>query len=864
MKGLLLPSLVPKPRNVPLRLVLVVPFVIQIVAAVGLTGWLSLRNDQQAINDLSSQLQREVSDRIEQQLTDYLSAPSTLSRLNADYFQQGILNPQDLEQVGQLFWNQVRRYNVGYISLGTQSGEYVAAGHYYPDGRVTIEDVSPKRYHNTDCYLYNVDERGKRSELAQIFHNYNFKQEAWYSDTIRAGKPIWSRIYQWDGEPQILSITASAPIYDANQNLIGVVGVDQRLSQISEFLRHLNIGDSGRIFIVEPNGQIVASSSSELPYRVVNNQAQRLRAIESHDPLIRETANHLTQQFPGWNAIRSGEQLEFDYNNERKFVQVNRWQDAWGLDWTVVVVVPEADFMATIHASTRNTILLCLVALMVAVGVGLLTSRWIINPILRINSASTAIADGNLNQRIHGSISVAELDNMARSFNRMAQQLQESFDQVKIALHESEDRFTRVFLTSPDAISISAMSGGMLLEINESWVQLFGFPYHEAINRTLQELGIWQTPTDYTNLAQTIQTDGIVRNLELTVHTKSGDTKTILISAEAVELDGQTCMLMISRDITDRQQVLVNLQQSETQLRERTYQLEEALDQLRKAQAQLIQTEKMSSLGQLVAGIAHEINNPVNFIQGNLRPAQQHVQDLLLLLDLYQAHVKNPPAEIAELIDQIDVEFVRDDLLKLVSSMRTGTARIREIVLSLRNFSRLDEAEIKAVDVHEGIENTLVILRHRLKIQPNQPGVQIIREYGNLPLIECYAGSLNQVFLNILNNSLDAFEEFNETRSYEEIAAYPNQIKIWTQIKYGQCIQIHIADNGPGIPEEVRRRMFDPFFTTKTVGKGTGMGLAISYQIVAERHKGNLYCLSTPGHGAEFIIEIPVSQAIAA
>jgi signal transduction histidine kinase len=235
-----------------------------------------------------------------------------------------------------------------------------------------------------------------------------------------------------------------------------------------------------------------------------------------------------------------------------------------------------------------------------------------------------------------------------------------------------------------------------------------------------------------------------------------------------------------------------------------------------------------------------------------------------LLLDLYQAHVKNPPAEIAELIDQIDVEFVRDDLLKLVSSMRTGTARIREIVLSLRNFSRLDEAEIKAVDVHEGIENTLVILRHRLKIQPNQPGVQIIREYGNLPLIECYAGSLNQVFLNILNNSLDAFEEFNETRSYEEIAAYPNQIKIWTQIKYGQCIQIHIADNGPGIPEEVRRRMFDPFFTTKTVGKGTGMGLAISYQIVAERHKGNLYCLSTPGHGAEFIIEIPVSQAIAA
>jgi two-component system, NtrC family, sensor kinase len=310
--------------------------------------------------------------------------------------------------------------------------------------------------------------------------------------------------------------------------------------------------------------------------------------------------------------------------------------------------------------------------------------------------------------------------------------------------------------------------------------------------------------------------------------------------------------------ITQQLKKIMEWQQAETRLRERTQLLENTLVELWKTQAHLIQAEKMSSLGQLVAGISHEINNPVNFIQGNLHPAQTHVQDLLTLLDLYQTHVPNPPAPVQAFTHDIDLEFIREDVLKLLSSMRTGTHRIREVVQSLHNFSRLDEADIKVVDLHEGLENTLAVLGHRLT-PPHGPKVQIIRDYGALPRVECCARSLNQVFMSIFSNALDAFEELAETQTADTRAGRLNHIKIRTQVKDGQSVQIRIADNGPGIPESVRKRMFDPFFTTKSVGKGTGMGLAISYQIIVE-HQGNLSCTSTPGQGTEFVIEIPVHQ----
>lgn len=281
-------------------------------------------------------------------------------------------------------------------------------------------------------------------------------------------------------------------------------------------------------------------------------------------------------------------------------------------------------------------------------------------------------------------------------------------------------------------------------------------------------------------------------------------------------------------------------------------QLEEAYRKLQQTQAQLVQTEKMSSLGQMVAGVAHEINNPVNFITGNLVHTSNYIHDLLGLLELYQQHYSDPVPEIREEALAMDVEFLMEDLPKMLNSMRVGADRISDIVLSLRNFSRLDEAEKKRVDLHEGIDSTLMILQHRIKPKSGGTGIQVVKKYNKLPLVECYAGQMNQVFMNILSNAIDALNAASKEVTLP-------RIQILTEVREEKWVTISIADNGPGINESDRKRMFDPFFTTKPVGKGTGLGLSISYQIVVERHGGVLECHSEPGKGAEFIIQIPIA-----
>ncbi|WP_434683906.1 sensor histidine kinase [Pseudanabaena minima] len=307
-------------------------------------------------------------------------------------------------------------------------------------------------------------------------------------------------------------------------------------------------------------------------------------------------------------------------------------------------------------------------------------------------------------------------------------------------------------------------------------------------------------------------------------------------------------------------QVIRDFELSERALEKRTHELEIALRDLKQLHVKLIEAEKMSALGVLVAGIAHEINNPVSFIHGNLNYIKVYTQDLLRLVEAYQDYVPNPPQNLQDLMEEIDLLFLREDMTKILKSMQIGSDRIREIVLSLRNFSRLDEAEFKAVNIHEGIDNTILILQHRLQANSHRPEIQVIKAYGNLPLVECYAGQMNQVFMNLLSNAIDALEDSSQSRTYQEIEADPNIIEIKTTVDNHNYINITFADNGAGIPESVRSRLFDPFFTTKPVGKGTGLGLSISYQIITEKHNGKLYCDSTLGVGTRFMLEIPVEQ----
>ena len=321
-----------------------------------------------------------------------------------------------------------------------------------------------------------------------------------------------------------------------------------------------------------------------------------------------------------------------------------------------------------------------------------------------------------------------------------------------------------------------------------------------------------------------------------------------LLSAKAA-ISIQNAMLY--RRLEDYSRNLETQVEIRTQeLQENNQQLQQTLQQLQRTQTQLIQTEKMSSLGQMVAGIAHEINNPITFITGNIKHTRRAINDLLDLINLYQQEFPQATLAIEDKFAEIDLEFLCDDLPKMLDSMQNGSDRIRKIILSLRNFSRLDESKSKQVDIHEGLENTLMLLQHRFPGKGSRPDVAVVKNYGQLPQVHCYPSQLNQVFLQILTNAIDVLTTPDSPDAPE--------IRITTEVYDDKTVRISIADNGPGMSEQVRQKVFDPFFTTKPVGQGTGLGLSTSYQIITEQHHGELYCISQLGKGSEFSIEIPV------
>ena len=334
-----------------------------------------------------------------------------------------------------------------------------------------------------------------------------------------------------------------------------------------------------------------------------------------------------------------------------------------------------------------------------------------------------------------------------------------------------------------------------------------------------------------------------------------------------------THFIGVQSDITEKIEVIKALRDSENNYRKLNEQLESTLAELTQTQSQMIQTEKMSSLGQMVAGIAHEINNPVGFIHGNLEFVNQYIQELLKLVELQQKALFHKTPELEAEIAETEIEFIKEDLPAVLQSMRVGTDRIKKIILSLRNFSRLDEADMKPVDIHQGINNTLLLVQHRFQCQPQRPEINILKNYADLPLVECYPGQLNQVFLNVLNNAIDALEEdyLLTSSAVLETENFPSrtrtnqenklQIVITTELITPEIVNISIQDNGCGMTEDIKKDMFNPFFTTKPVGKGTGLGLATSYQIIVDKHQGKLSCNSLLGKGTEVRIEIPTKAS---
>jgi len=454
------------------------------------------------------------------------------------------------------------------------------------------------------------------------------------------------------------------------------------------------------------------------------------------------------------------------------------------------------------------------------------------------------------------------------------------YNQVMAALSAAVTRTEVIIETATDAIITFSQSTLEILTANPSASAIFGYSVSSLQGMYVSQLLEW--PTNNASERKLLLDKWLQSGRHEVVGLRAdGQNLTLEITVTAGTLDEPFYTGMF-RDISDRKRAEEALQQAadilqtSLELQDKNRQLESTLEELKKAQTQLIHSEKMSSLGQLVAGVAHEINNPVNFIFGNLTYAWEYTQELLEVLKIYRQHHPENSSEIEEKIAFSELDFMMEDLPKLVDSMKVGADRIREIVKSLRTFSRLDEAEIKHVDIHVGIESTLMILQNNIKGKLGKRSIELFKEYGNLPLVECYAGQLNQVFMNILSNAIDALQMEAEKESRDldmtngngkngKNGKHPGQGKIptiWikTEVKDSEHVRIRIEDNGPGMTPEVMRKLFDPFFTTKPVGKGTGLGLSISYQIVVEKHGGNMICNSAPGEGSEFLVEIPVRQ----
>ncbi|MGP1374627.1 MAG: sensor histidine kinase [Almyronema sp.] len=728
-----------QPQRISLRLILVVPFVLQIFAAVGLTGYLSLRNGRQAVNELASELRNEVSDRIDQHLDSYLDIPHKVTQTSANAINVNGIDLQNQAQLEKFLWKQLRTFNIDYILLGFENGDYTAAGYSSEDEqRITFDIVSPQMQNGSNHVLFwETDAQGNRTRVIDDGGPFAAQNEGWYAEVIAKETAVWSPVYNWLVEPYNLAIAFAQPIYDENNNRIAVLAAEQHLAQISHFLQDLRVSPSGRVFIIERSGLLIGSSAEEMPYKILAGTPQRLAAIDSSDPLIQATAQHLNQRFTYLSSLQKAHQFSFELEGRQQFVRVTPWQNQQGLDWLVVVTVPEADFMGQIRQNTQTTIMLCLAALIVATLLGILTARWIIRPVLRLNQASQAIAAGKFSQTVTENSAIAELNALAASFNQMAKQLKDSF----VAL--------------------------------------------EQVNQALEG-----------------------NNVDL-----------------------------------------------ENRVRRRTKELSQALNNLRQAQSQLVQTEKMSSLGQIVAGLAHEINNPVSFIYSNVPHAREYIRDLIELLALYQEVYPSDQPAIQAKIQAIDLPFLIEDIPKLLDSMEVGAERIYELMQSLHTFSHLDKSAVKAVDIHAGIDSTLNLLQNRLRAKPPQAEIRVEKHYSQLPAVECYVGQLNQVFMNLLTNAIDALAEVRKQADKQPT------ITITTQKTPEDQVLISIADNGLGIESDLYDKIFDPFFTTKGVGEGTGLGLAISHQIVTQDHQGQLYFKSVRNQGTTFFVEIPLQKS---
>lgn len=569
-------------RKVPLHWVLVVPFVLQTVGAVGLVGYFSYRSGQEAVEDLAHRLLAQVSQRVSDRLDRYLQTSQQIVAINHLAVKQGSLNINDFEQLRQHLWQQINLNPLlSSNSFWSQEGEVIGYIRLFSEqerdyaSKLTGKNVIPGRKYfmkinklnPSQRQFYQIDDRGTPKKLIYSTVDVDFQKLPWYRQVKAARKPTWSSINVNRIIP-FLQIQALAPIHNSAGKFQGTFNSFYLLSDLSSFLHQQKFSRSGQVFIIERSGTLVATSSLEKLYvKSAKGKPKRLAALNSQDYRTREVAQKLVNRFGSFFDLRNPQELNLVTNNQRQFVQVTPYRDNYGLDWLIVLIVPESDFMGSINKNLWRTIWLCGLTFLGTSAAGIFSAYCIAKPIRRLSRISQELAEGNWQNVEQEDSAIKEISVLAQSFNRTAQQLQQSFTQIKTALQESEARFTKVFRTCPDPISINQLGdGGKYIEVNDSFIQFSEYSREEIIGRTPEELNFSADLQQNLILWEELQKSGRIEGFEFHYRTKSGKLGTSLLSIELVELDGQQRVLTISKDISDRKQLELALQASQVQI----------------------------------------------------------------------------------------------------------------------------------------------------------------------------------------------------------------------------------------------------------------------------------------------------------
>lgn len=703
-------------RKLSLKSLLIALFIPQLVIIIALTGYLSFYTGKQAVDELATELRREVMQRIYQHLKTHMAMPPLANQINVDLIEAGRLTLQHWPGLEYHFWKQVQQFKtVSYLGLGSVEGNYVGAK-VRDNGSILVEVVDE----TTAGYLetWETDAQGQLTLVSRRVADYDPRQRPWFKVAAQAQRPIWSPIYVYFSGWST-TISANQPFYDTQGQLRGIATADLTLLDIGDFLKSLEINKIGQTFIVERHsGLLVSTSTTERPFRKnpSTQRAEQLHALESHNPLTHATMKYLTTRFQTLEEIDSNQQIEFNYQHQRQFLQLRPFQDHLGLDWLIIVVIPQAYFMAQINNNTRNTLLLSVAALLIAVLIAIHAARWAMQPIHHLNVATQALTEGQW-QQVAEIERQDEIGELARSFNKMAEQLQLSYNQLADS------------------------------------------------NRSL-----------------------------------------------------------------------------EMRVQERTQALSRTLKNLENTQNQLIMQEKMASLGILTAGIAHEIKNPLNFVNNFAFLSLDLLNELKTLLH-------QQPAAVEEILQHLQVNL---------SSIYEEGQRADGIVRGMLLHARGMRGQRQLTDINHLVQEAVNLAYHSMRSQGRYLNVNIETDYEvPLPQLVVVAQDLSRVLVNLLNNAYYALY----IKQRQQQADYQPVLSVQTQ-NTPEWITIHIRDNGSGIATAVRDKIFTPFFTTKPAGEGTGLGLSLSYDIIVQGHQGELAVETEEGQYSEFIIKLPKEQSL--